>query len=225
VTALDRTGRALPVPSQRETSSGQYDHPVAVAGDAAATLRLGWPSAWCAAEINIAKLRVGLPDGGGTVTTEGFGPSACYATSGSGGKAPITVGVFTPQDFTPERLVTAFDGVSARAIVPESVVAGERLRFAVELTAPTGRDVPLDTCPDYKVLMASANGSTEASYALNCAAVPYRDAAGHPYLPARTPMRFDMQAEAPRMAVAAAKLVWQLDISDPVVAGATVEIR
>lgn len=225
VTALDRTGRTLPVPVQRDLSSERYDHPVAVAGGAAATLRLGWPSTWCAAEINIAKLRVGLPDGGGTVTTEGFGPSACYGTPGSGGKAPITVGVFTPQDFTPERVVTAFDGVSVRAIVPESVVAGERLRFAVELTAPPGRDVPLDPCPDYKIMIGNVNGSTEASYALNCATVPYRDATGRPYLPASTPVRFDMQAEAPRAAVAAAKLVWQLDISDPVAAGATMEIR
>ena len=225
VTALDRSGRTLPVPLQRVASSARYDHPVAVAGGAAATLLLGWSSSWCAAEINIAKLRVGLPNGGGTVTTEGFGPSACYGTPGSGGKAPIIVGVFTPQDFTPERVVTAFEGVSVRAIVPESVVAGERLRFAVVLTAPAGRDVPLDPCPDYKIMIGNDMGKTEASYALNCAAVPYRDAGGRPYLPASTAVSFDMQVEAPRVAVAAAKLVWQLDIIDPVVAGTTVEVR
>ena len=122
-------------------------------------------------------------------------------------------------------MVTAFDGVSVLAIVPESVVAGERLRFAVVLTAPAGRDVPLDPCPDYKIRIGNETGTTEASYALNCAAVPYRDAGGRPHLPASTAVRIDKQAEAPRVAAAATKLVWQLDIVDSVVAGATVEVR
>jgi hypothetical protein len=225
VTALDRTGRILPVPVRREATSEGYDRPVAVGADAAATLRLGWPSGWCAAEINVARLRVGLPAGGGAVTARGFGPSACYATPGSGAKAPITVGAFTPRDFTPERVVTAFDGVSAQALVPESVAAGATLRFAVVLTAPAGRDVPLEPCPDYKITIAAKGGSTEASYALNCAAVPHRDAAGRAYLPAGIPVRFDMRVETPSVTATAAKLIWQLDIGDPVAGGAAVELR
>jgi hypothetical protein len=225
VTALDRGGHTLAVPVQRDASTGQYDHPVAVGGGAAATLRLSWSNAWCAAEITIAKLRVDLPEGGGSVTTEGFGTSICYGTPGSGGKAPITVGVFTPQDYTPARAVTAFDGVSAQVAAPASVAASGRLRFVVTLTAPAGRDVPLDPCPDYKILFGGESGSTAASHALNCAAVPYRDTAGRPYLPAGIPVRFDMQADTPQSAAPAAKLVWQLDISDTVAAGTAVEIR
>jgi len=225
VTALDGSGRTLAVPVQREASSGQYGYPVAVGSGAPATLSLGWSSAWCAAEIDVARLRVVLPDGGGTVTTDGFGQSACYGTPGSGEKAPIIVRAFTPQTFTPARVVTAFDGVSVEPILPESIAAGGRLRFAVVLTAPAGPDVPLEMCPDYRINIGDVHGSTEATYALNCAAVAYRDAAGHPYLPGGTPVRFEMEADAPNAPAAAAKLVWQLLIPDPVVGGGTVDIR
>lgn len=225
VTALGRSGQTLAVPVEREPSIDHYNHPVPVASDAMATLRLGWSSGWCAAEMNIAKLRVDLPDGGGALTVEGFGQSACYGTAGSGQKSPITVGEFAPREFLAERVVTVFNGVSAQAIAPESVVAGERLRFTVVLTAPADRDVPLDRCPDYKISISGATGSTEASYALNCTTVPYRDAAGRPYLPAGIPVRFAMEAETANAPVAGAKLTWQLSVSDTVSAGGGLEVR
>lgn len=228
VTALSRTGRTLAVPVERDESTGQYTHPFAVASDSPAKLQLWWSSGWCAAEIDIAKLRLDLPDGGGALTIEGFGPSACFGTPGSGEKAPIRVGRFTPPDFTPDQVVSVFNGVSARIIAPESVTAGERLRFTVVLTAPAGRDIALDPCPDYTISVY-VNGPTEASYALNCATVPYRDAAGRPYLPAGTPVRFEMAAETPRVPAAGAKLGWSLDVSDSfsanVHANTLVEIR
>jgi hypothetical protein len=213
----------LTVPTEPNTSH-QYGDPVAVGTDAPASLRLGWASAWCAAPIDIARLRLTLPRDAGVLTFAGFGASACFGTPGDGSKAPIRVGSFSPKEYLPARISTSFDGLSARAILPESVLRGSRLHFLVVLTAPVGHDVSLDPCPDYLVAIGDVTDSTHATYALNCAAVPYRDAGGHPYLPAGTDVRFDMEADAPSRPTDGAKLVWQLDGIDTV-AGGTIRIR
>lgn len=224
VTALNgETPLAVPV----DTGGTGYTHPVAVSEGHPATLVLTWSSGWCASPVVVDRLRLDLPNDGGTLTTDGFGPSQCYGEPGSGTRSPITVGTFQPAEFAAERRVTVFDGVSADIAAPDSGTAGAQLRFTVTLTAPAGRDVPLDACPDYLVTVTAPAGPTSDSYALNCAAVPHRDAAGRPYLPAGVPVRFAMRAEIPPGVAGDAKLAWQLVLpgTDSVVAGAVVPIR
>jgi hypothetical protein len=48
----------------------------------------------------------------------------------------------------------------------------------------------------------------QSSYALNCAAVPYRNAAGKPMLPAHTPVSFAMEVRAPQLT--ATKFIWSI---------------
>jgi hypothetical protein len=68
----------------------------------------------------------------------------------------------------------------------------EELLFRVTLTAREG-DVSLAQCPDYSIIANwSWDDVVEARYALNCAAVPYRDSAGAPYLPDGVAVTFDM---------------------------------
>jgi hypothetical protein len=212
VTPLDPGGRALAVPV--EPAAPGYGHPVAVGGPAVATLSLGWASLWCVPEVDVATLRLDLPDGGGPLTVKGFGRSNCFGVPGSGEKAPIRVGEFHPQEFQAGRMGTPFDEVGVEVRAPASVRAGTLLRFTVVLTAPPDRDVPLVPCPDYRISLG-----TTFTYGLNCSAVPYRDGSARPYLPAGVPVAFAMQIAAPARPDAGAKLTWQLDRTDAVGGG------
>jgi hypothetical protein len=222
VTALGAGGAQLDVPVEQATDG--YPYQVALGADAVAVESLGWSSGWCAGEINIAKVRLGLPEGGGTVTVDGFGPSACYGEPGSGSKSPITVRTFEPSEQSAGEVISALHGVTAQVDAPASVRQGETLSFVVVLTAPPGANVSLDPCPDYRIYFGTPTGATEESYALNCAAVPYRDASDKPYLPGGTPVSFQMRVVAPTVTGPSAKLTWQLRVIDAVGAGGTVEI-
>jgi len=216
VTPLDGDGRPVAVPVERELNG--YGRPVAVGGDAVATLMIGWPSGWCADEVNVARLRLTLA-GGAPLTVPGFGRSACNGEPGSGTTMPITVRDIRPQQYVEERTVTPFDGVAVRVVLPTSAPGGATLRFTVVLTAPAGGNVPLRPCPDYRVSL----GGSEAVYALHCAAVPFRDASGQPYLPAGVPVTFDMRLAVPRAPGSDQKFIWQLE-NTAAAAGGLVEV-
>jgi hypothetical protein len=221
VVALDAQGATLDVPV--EPATAPYGHPVAVGGGATAKLVLGWSSAWCADPISIAALRLVLPEGGGVLTTDGLGDSACNADPGSGQKSPIRVSDFAPTQFVAPADVSVFAGTRATGLLPAAVGAGGQFGFVVVLTAAT--DVPLDVCPDYSIRLGDVRDQIEEEYALNCTAVPHRDSAGRPFLPAGIPVTFNMRVSAPRVADTAAKLIWQLMVPEPVVAGGTVEVQ
>ena len=155
VTPLDRAGRVLPVPVLREGRG--YGHPVALGGTNVATLTLAWYSGWCAVEVDVATLRLDLPERGGTLSVEGFGRGTCGAGS-PGEKAPITVGEIKPQEYEPERVVTPYDGIAADVIAPRRVPAGGRLRFLVTLSAD--HDVAFDPCPDYLITLGETVAHT-----------------------------------------------------------------
>lgn len=90
-------------------------------------------------------------------------------------------------------------------------VPGKTLNFLVTLTAE--RDTRLVPCPDYSISVAlSWDDQYEALYSLNCAAVPHRNAAGEPYLPAGVPVVFAMQWQLPNMGPEASKPTWVLGI-------------
>jgi hypothetical protein len=75
--------------------------------------------------------------------------------------------------------------------------------------------VSLDPCPDYSMVQYASGGDTvDVRFGLNCAAVPYRDADGVPYLPAGVPVRFAMRLTLLGPDVVAAKSLWKLEASD-----------
>jgi hypothetical protein len=103
----------------------------------------------------------------------------------------IGVSRFVPLHLRPAHRSTSYDGVHVRG--PHRLVArpDQPIDFVVTLVAR--RDVVLDPCPDYRLGASPGPGKR---YALNCAAVPWRDALGRPYLPARRPVRFAMHLGA-----------------------------
>jgi hypothetical protein len=81
--------------------------------------------------------------------------------------------------------------------VPTTTISSdETVRFTVSLHAPAQNDVPLVPCPDYTIWLKGLS-VTRSSYALNCAAVPFHDAAGNPILPAGSTVAFAMQLTMP----------------------------
>jgi len=86
---------------------------------------------------------------------------------------------------------------------------GKALNFLVTLTAQ--RDIRLVPCPDYSVSVAmSWDDQYGVAYGLNCAAVPHRNAAGEPYLPAGVPVIFAMQWEIPTTLPDPPRATWGL---------------
>lgn len=81
--------------------------------------------------------------------------------------------------------------------------------FTVTLTSP--KDLPLDPCPDFTITERfSYDDEVNAPYGLNCAAVPFRDEDGVPYLPAGTPVAFAMELTTPDVDVPT--LTWSLEV-------------
>ena len=89
-------------------------------------------------------------------------------------------------------VVTPFDRVSATGAITGKARPGDVLVFDAVLESST--DLPLDPCPDYNVAFGRHSWTTRQ---LNCAAVPYRDAQGRPYLPAFENVRFEMRVTVP----------------------------
>jgi hypothetical protein len=87
---------------------------------------------------------------------------------------------------------TPYDLVSVAGEIKGRVHPGDTLAFTAYLESST--DLPLDPCPDINIALG-----THAYYTwqLNCAAVPYIDSAGHPYLPAFTKVPFRIEATVP----------------------------
>jgi hypothetical protein len=102
-------------------------------------------------------------------------------------------------------VVTPFDHVSATGAITGRARPGDVLVFDAVLESSI--DLPLDPCPDYNVAFGRTSGTT---WQLNCAAVPYRDAQGRPYLPAFENVRFEMRVTVPDDP-GEQKVLWTLD--------------
>jgi hypothetical protein len=87
---------------------------------------------------------------------------------------------------------TPYDRVSATGEISGRVHPGDTLAFTAYLESST--DLPLDPCPDVNVAIGTHAFHT---WQLNCAAVPYVDAAGTPYLPAFKTVPFRIEVTVP----------------------------
>jgi hypothetical protein len=90
------------------------------------------------------------------------------------------------------QVVTPYDRLSASGHISGRLHPGDTLTFTAVLESST--KLPLDPCPDFNIAFGSHSWHT---WQLNCAQVPYRDAAGRPYLPAFRNVRFQMKVKVP----------------------------
>jgi hypothetical protein len=218
-------GRRLSIPVEEGKVTGDnYKHPVRVDENHAAVLGLAWTSLWCTEPVVNDTIRLSLPHNGGTLQVEGFGHSpGCNGEPGSG-PTPIVVARFQPQHFSPQEVTSPYGNVDVRVEAPASVRAGSRFTFEIVLTARRG-DVPLDPCPDYTILQAvGADNVTEAMFALNCAAVPYRDVDGRPELPNGVPVHFAMETTALAVVSDGLKFTWGIEAPGAMLAGSPMSI-
>ena len=202
-------GHPVAIPLEHRADSSVYGHPVLVAAGRPALLRLGWSSGWCAAPVHNDTIRMLLP-GGGSLSFQGLGGSQCYGTPGSGTKAPIEVGTFEPVTWHEGRAASAYAALDVGGDLDLTASSGQVASFTVTLTSRT--DLTLDPCPDYQVILAGDDQPVRDVHALNCAAVPFKDDRGRPYLPAGTPVQFAMHATVGSVGVH--KLSWVLDTVD-----------
>lgn len=108
-------------------------------------------------------------------------------------------------------ITAAYDAIAVTGTL--DLVAGtaadgtaDKLPFEVTLTSPTR--VALSPCPDYEIRQQNSfDDFLTEHYALNCAAVPFKDDDGTPYLPAGRPVTFAMETFAPSFS---APLTWRL---------------
>lgn len=198
-------GRTDVIPVQRTRDSDTYRRPVLVGRGHVGVLRLGWSSDWCTTAVPNESIAVTLPSGGGTIRLRGFGESpACYGEPGSG-KTAAFYSTFQPPDPGPVKVRSAYSTVKATSNLERAVRAEAPVHFVVTLSSD--HRVVLDPCPDYSIV--SASWPHGRRFALNCAAVPYRDGQDRPYLPADTPVRFAMQL--PAVSASPQKVDWLLD--------------
>ncbi len=217
VELLDR-GAPVDIPLERARDDSVYRGPVLVSDGHPALLRLAWPADWCAPPVHNDTIRLALP--GGSLTVPGLGGSNCYGTPRSGHRQPVELRTFEPVKVREATASTAYADVDVTGDLDITAVAGDDVDFVVTLTSPD--DLVLDPCPDFRIVVNGRAAPQTESHALNCAAVPHKDDHGRPYLPAGTPVRFDMHATAGDPG--SYKLSWVLDTVDQKGAGGTLTV-
>jgi hypothetical protein len=133
------------------------------------------------------------------------------------------VAPFQPVRWHEGTVATPYAALEVGGNLDLTAAPGETMRFTVTLTSPT--DLPLDPCPDYRIVQVADDGPHEEAYALNCAAVPFRDDRGRPYLPAGTPVRFDMRTTVVGPGGSTEKLSWTLDTVDQKGVGGSLTVQ
>jgi hypothetical protein len=188
------------VPGRHQRWSMTYHHPVLVTRRVPALLQLAWPSA-CYAESGHSSISMTYAG-----RTWVLGAGSLSRTCPFDGNRPLgSIGVqrFVPLHVSPAHRVTAYNSVRERLPRHLTLRGRQPMDFVVTLVAR--RDVALDPCPDYRI----GDGTVpDRTYRLNCAAVPWHDAQGRPYLPAGRPVRFAMHAGG--IAGTAAKYWWSI---------------
>ncbi|HWJ83409.1 MAG TPA: DUF4232 domain-containing protein [Nocardioides sp.] len=175
---------------------------VLVDGSHPATLTIGWAVSHSCPAVDNDEIRVTLGPNDVPLSLPGFGLSSC--NPGEERSLPFVSPLQSAASpgagsTSPWREVEVAGDLDLAAGVDEDVT------FDVTLTSRV--DLPLAACPDY-VMTAGSHGGT---YGLNCADVPYQDDAGDAYLPADTPVTFQMRVDGFDRA-AAGKVVWRLDV-------------
>jgi hypothetical protein len=202
-------GQPVDIPTVNAPDDSVYRDPALVTEGSVVTLSLFWASNWCAEPVDNDRIRIALEQG--WLEVDGYGRSpGCNSTPGSGPNS-VRIDTFEPESFQPVEVTSAYGGIDGELTTIGDPVPGEELRFLVILTARRG-DVRLDPCPDYTMVQYPArDGSVTARFALNCAAVPYRDAEGVPYLPDDVPVRFEMRLTLLGPDAQAYKAGWTLE--------------
>jgi hypothetical protein len=209
---LDPSGAVLDVSVVHDP--GSTPEPVLVTPTEPAAVVVSWsPSHYCGALDN-PRIRIGLPDNAGNVTVDGFGPTTCNPDEGhpSPRVRPVQPAYADTSPTSPYEQVTVTGDLDL------SVDVGAPIDFEITLTSPV--DLPLDPCPDYEILLAPRIDY----HGLNCAAVPYVDEEGRPYLPAGVPVTFAMHASGFDTTVLITKFAWVLTAPGHPTAGGTVTI-
>lgn len=212
VALLDPSGDVLDVPVEHDTASP--GDPVLVTPTEPAAVVVSWsPSHYCD-PLDNARIRIGIPDSAGDVTVDGFGPTSC--NPGEGTPSPRVRPV--QPAYADDGPTSPYEQVTATGDLNLSVDVGAPIDFEVTLTSPV--DLPLDPCPDYEILVAPRIDY----HGLNCAAVPYVDEKGQPYLPAGVPVTFAMHAAGFDTTVLITKFAWVLTAPGHPTVGGWVEI-
>lgn len=217
VELLDR-GAPVDIPLERARDDSVYRGPVLVSDGQPALLQLAWSADWCAAPVHNDTIRLNLP--GGSLTVDGLGDSNCYGTPGDGHRQPVELRTFEPVKSRDAVASTAYADVDVTGALDLTAAPDDNLDFVVTLTSP--QDLVLDPCPDFQIIQTGDAGPETDSHALNCAAVPHKDEQGRPYLPAGTPVRFAMHANAGEPGIY--KLTWVLDTVDQRSVGGTLTV-
>ncbi|GAB3860358.1 hypothetical protein GCM10028801_23070 [Nocardioides maradonensis] len=192
-----------PIPTGPSGLGGRRPVPVLITRAWPAELSVGWSVTHVCGHVDNTTIRVSLIKAG-TFDLPGFGRTTC--NPGEPMTEPLDLPAIQP-GYTQQR-VSPYDGVRVSGDLRLTGRPGQTVDFTITLTSR--RDLVLDPCPDYRIgaYTPIQSESRVATYGLNCAQVPYRAAAGTPYLPAGVPVTFAMQLTAP--AVDVPKLEWEL---------------
>jgi hypothetical protein len=202
-------GHPAEIPIRQLDDDSIYRDPVLVADGQPAMLSIGWAN-WCSAPVDNDTIRANLPGEAGALTFAGFGSSPfCNGTPGSG-PSPIYLAPLQPEDLRPAETRSIYGSLEVAGDLDLTSSPGEQVRFIITITSR--RDLVLDPCPDYTIAQYGDGVSQEQRFALNCAAVPYQDPEGRPYLPADAPVRFAMTTTAALQD--ASKFNWELDVPE-----------
>ena len=118
----------------------------------------------------------------------------------------------------PERYVQPQPtALTARLVVPATVVRGKTLRYTVVLRNSTARPVRLDPCPGYTQSLFTQSASVRMTLRLNCK--PVATLAPH------AQQRYAMQLVVPARASGLAKIGWSIDTANGPFAGGVVRVR
>lgn len=132
---------------------------------------------------------VGMPGGGAVTVPARFATTCGVSVTEFGQPAP------PPPDLTGK-----YPGLTAKADLPGTVVAGATTHYTVTLTNTTGKDIRLDPCPVY------AQGLYPPKqiqfFRLNCG--------GADTIPAHGSVTFAMQMPIPATVSGTAKFSWQI---------------
>lgn len=205
VTLLDGE-EAIDVQVREDESVGS--EPVLVTEDHPALVTIGWsPGHFCPVVHNdVVHLRLGrIPQAAEPVplAVAGFGRTTC--NPGEEDNPPV-VGVLPAEpSYYTGRARSPYEQVAVTGDVGDGQLTGD-VTFTVTLTSAV--DMLLEPCPDYAAFL----GPRGFGGGLNCAAVPYRDDHDRPYLPADTPVAFEMRTHGYPGSPVAVELMWSLDV-------------
>jgi hypothetical protein len=188
--AVAHTVEGTAIPGHLQMFTVRSHAPVLLNRNRQALVQLTWPSACFSEHGGDASFTLGY---GGRTWTQPVRDLSDTCHVGPPDRPLRTIGVsrFVPLHLRPARRASAYDGVRAQGPAQLVARADRPIDFVVTLVAR--RDVVLDPCPDYRLGVSPDRGQ---ELALNCAAVPWRDTLGRPYLPAGRPVRFAMHVGA-----------------------------